>query len=117
MITAHETSQSLRADPTNWRVAVMDFVDDFRVHRDAAAISQAPVTVDARLDAMLAAVTEILCREVGMEAPGWARHTPACPKPWFVSGMESLKAIALAESPLPFRIRQIFVLENFLTRV
>lgn len=117
MITAHETSQSLRADPVNWRVAVMDFVDDFRFHRDPAAAAQPPVAVDARLDAMLASVTETLCREIGVEPPAWALHTPACPRPWFVSGMESLKAIALAESPLPFRIRQIFVLENFLTRV
>jgi hypothetical protein len=31
--------------------------------------------------------------------------------------MENLKAIALVESPLRFRIRKIFVLENFLNRV
>jgi hypothetical protein len=31
--------------------------------------------------------------------------------------MESLKAIALVESPLPFRIRKVFVLANFLSRV
>lgn len=37
--------------------------------------------------------------------------------PWFVAGMENLKAIALAESPLRFRLRKIFVLENFLSRV
>jgi hypothetical protein len=42
---------------------------------------------------------------------------PACRKPWFVAGMENLKAIAVAESPLRFRIRKIFVLENFLSRV
>jgi hypothetical protein len=42
---------------------------------------------------------------------------PAPHDPWFVSGMESLKAIALVESPLPFRLRKIFVLENFLSRV
>lgn len=37
--------------------------------------------------------------------------------PWFVSGMENLKAIASAESPLSFRWRKIFVMEIFLSRV
>ena len=46
---------------------------------------------------------------------GWPMCLPAKP-PWFVSGMENLKAIALAESPLRFRIRKIFVLSNFLSR-
>jgi hypothetical protein len=51
------------------------------------------------------------------EAPEWILTVPAPRDPWFVSGMESLKAIAIVESPLPFRIRKIFVLENFLSRV
>jgi hypothetical protein len=32
-------------------------------------------------------------------------------------GIENLKAITLVESPLRFRIRKIFVLDNFLRRV
>jgi len=54
---------------------------------------------------------------MSLECPGWILEVPACKDPWFVSGMESLKAIALVESPLQFRIRKIFVLENFLSRV
>jgi hypothetical protein len=42
---------------------------------------------------------------------------PAYKDPWFVSGMENLKAITLVESPLHFRRRKIFVLGNFLSRV
>jgi hypothetical protein len=44
-------------------------------------------------------------------------EVPTCKDPWFVSGMENINAIALVESPLQFRIRKIFVLENFLIRV
>jgi hypothetical protein len=37
--------------------------------------------------------------------------------PWFMSGMENLKAISLIESLFPFRLRKLFALENFLVRV
>ena len=48
--------------------------------------------------------------------PKWAQSMTALNKPWFVSGMESLKASALLESPLGFRAKNIFVHENFLER-
>jgi hypothetical protein len=38
------------------------------------------------------------------------------PRPWFVAGVENLKATALVESPLPFRRNNVFVLGNFLSR-
>ncbi|NCO37375.1 MAG: hypothetical protein COZ06_23865 [Armatimonadetes bacterium CG_4_10_14_3_um_filter_66_18] len=41
---------------------------------------------------------------------------PPLPEPWFVSGIENLKATALVESPTHFRKRRIFVLGNFLER-
>lgn len=57
-----------------------------------------------------------LCDELGIEAPEWILKVPACKDPRFLSGLENLKAIALGESPLQFRNRKIFVLENFLSR-
>lgn len=69
------------------------------------------------MDALLASTAEALCRELNLKAPTWLAEVPACPIPWFVAGMENLKAIALAESPLPFRVRKIFVTANFLSRV
>jgi hypothetical protein len=52
-----------------------------------------------------------------IEPSEWILAVPAVRRAWFVSGMENLKAIALVESPLPFRRRKVFVLENFLSRV
>lgn len=95
----------------------MDFVDDFRYYRDRAAIEEPIAMSGDRMDALLASTAEYLCRELKLDAPAWLADVPASQAPWFVSGMESLKAIALAESPLPFRIRKIFVTENFLSRV
>jgi len=52
-----------------------------------------------------------------IHAAAWILSVPALRDPRFVSVVESLKAIALAEILLPFRLRKIFVLENFLSRV
>lgn len=117
MTSLLETKQRIVADPSNWVIALMDFVDDFRRDPDPAAIAK-PFTFDnERFDALLAATAHYLCNEAKLQIPIWIWTVPPCRHPWFVSGLESLKAIALVESPLPFRLRKIFVLENFLTRV
>ena len=95
----------------------MDFVDDFRYYKDLADIKESIVLTGDRMDALLAATADTLCRELGLETPAWLDSVPPCQIPWFVSGLENLKAIALAESPLPFRWRKIFVTEGFLSRV
>lgn len=117
MTTLHETKQRIEAEPSNWVVALMDFVDDFRYYKNISAIAQPLELNDERFDALLAATAHYLCNELKIETPTWIWTVPPCKDPWFVSGMESLRAIALVESPLPFRLRKIFVLENFLHRV
>jgi hypothetical protein len=117
MIGIKETKQKIESDLSNWGVHLMDFVDDFRYYKDSSAIAAPFQLTNERWDALLASTAEYLCEEIGIEAPEWIRRVPACKTPWFVSGMENLKAIALVESPLPFRRRKIFVLENFLNRV
>lgn len=117
MTSLRETKQNIVSDPEHWLIPLMDFVDDFRYYKDPVAIAE-PLTFDnEKIDALLAATVHSLCNEVDLQIPNWVWQAPPCREPWFVSGMESLKAIALVESPLPFRLRKIFVLENFLTRV
>jgi len=117
MITLQEVKRQASLDPKNWSIFLMDFVDDFRYYKNPAAIAEPIQLTEQPLDALLASTAECLCDELGLDAPAWLATVPACKTPWFVSGMENLKAIALAESPLRFRIRKIFVLENFLSRV
>lgn len=117
MIALHEVKQQMLADPKHWALFLMGFVDDFRHYRDTRSIAEPLPYTDPRLDPLLASTAESLCDELGLEAPDWLAQVPACPTPWFVAGVENLKAIALAESPLRFRIRKIFVLKNFLSRV
>src|SRR5262245_53743089 len=117
MTTLKQVKQEIAADPGNWFIYLMDFVDDFRRRRDPRMIEEPFELSDERFDALLAATAEQLCVELELEPPEWILAVPAVRRAWFVSGMESLKAIALVESPLPFRMRKVFVLENFLSRV
>ncbi len=117
MITLQEVKRQASLEPKNWPIFLMDFVDDFRYYKNIKAIAEPLHPADSQLDALLASTAEYLCDELGVEAPAWLATVPACKTPWFVAGIENLKAIALAESPLRFRIRKIFVLENFLSRV
>ncbi len=117
MITLYETKQQIEADPEHWLIHLMDFVDDFRYYQQVAAIAQPFALTNPKIDALLASTVEYLCAELGLEAPKWVIEVPAVPEPWFVSGLENLKAITLVETPVWFRVRKIFVLENFLSRV
>ena len=117
MVTLRNVKAQIEADSPNWRLYLMDFVDDFRAHQQLSAIAQPIDLSDNRMDAMLASTAQYLCEEQQLPCPDWLYGVPACKDPWFVAGLENLKAIALVESPLYFRIRKIFVLENFLSRV
>ena len=117
MITALETKIRFKEDPKWWKIALMDFVDDFRYHRDPAAIAEPFPLDDERLDATLAGVIETLCDEMDLQIPAWCEQVPSCGEPYFMAGVETLKSFAIVESPVRFRLRKIFVMENFLHRV
>ena len=101
----------------HWEVPFKQFVDDFRRERDLSAVAAPGTDHNPRVAALLASTIEYLCREQQLDTPAWTWDVPALEHPWFVSGFESLKAIAIAESPVQFRRRLIFVLRNFLERV
>lgn len=116
-MTAVQTKHDMDRDPKWWKIPLMDFVDDFRYHRDMSAIADAFDLSDERKDAVLASVIETLCDELEISIPSWLSTVPACREPYFMSGMQSLKAISLVETPVRFRLRKIFVMENVLHRV
>ncbi len=117
MITLKETKEKIEKDKVHWLVYLMDFVDDFRHYKNRNAIEQSFQQSDEKIDALLASTVDYLCSEMKLQPPSWVENIPALKDPWFVSGFENLKAIAVVESPLHFRKRKIFVLENFLHRV
>jgi hypothetical protein len=117
MTTLKSVREQISSDPSNWPVYLMDFVDEFRRTKDMEMLSEPFSVAGDEKDALLASTAETLCDEIGVEAPEWISKIPACNEPYFVSGLEDLKAISIVESPVRFRLRKIFVLENFLSRV
>jgi transcriptional regulator with XRE-family HTH domain len=102
----------------SWKIHMMNFVDEFRRTKDVRLILLPPLCdLDLRLQSLLASVVVALCFESQIDVPEWAAMERYLEKPWFVAGIESLKASALLETPTPFRRNNIFVLENFLQRV
>ena len=117
MITVKEAREKIANDQKWWAIHLMNFVDDFRRSRDLRAVEEPFPQGERKMDALVAATVESLCDELSLEAPRWLEQIPECEEPWFVSGLERLKAITIVQSPLRFRMRKIFVLENFLSRV
>lgn len=116
-MTPSETKAKMLQDPEHWFIPFMEFVDEFRRDTNHDVLLP-PLTPDnERFDALIASTIEYLCNEGKTEPPQWVYTIPGCRNPWFVSGMENLKAITIVESPVWFRTRKIFVLENFLSRV
>lgn len=101
----------------SWKIHLFDFVDAFRIARNVELLAVPPIPeLDVRLQALCASTAEALCAEGSLRAPAWCAGIPALAHPWFVAGIENLKASALMESPAWFRARNIFVLGNFLNR-
>lgn len=117
MITLKETRQWIEKEPQHWCMHLMNFVDDFRYYKDRRAVAEPFAPSNREMDALLASTGEALCDELNFAPPAWLDEIPECDQPYFVGGFENLKAISIVESPLRFRMRKIFVLENFLSRV
>ena len=101
----------------SWTIHLFDSVDAFRRGPDPNLVRAGPVDeLHPRLRALIASTVETVCAEVSLPSPGWCCGVEALDSPWFVAGIENLKASALMESPVRFRKRSIFVLANFLER-
>ena len=112
------TSARIVEDGENtWKIWLFNFVDAFRNSQDCVLIETPPSEdTSPKIKALLASSVETLCAETEEPPPAWCEAIPPLEKPWFVSGVENLKATALIESPVHFRKRNIFVLGNFLSR-
>ena len=116
MITLPEVKDRIARDPGGWRTHLMDFTTDFRRRKDLGAVAEPFELTNRRFDALLASTAESLCDEMETAPPEWLDRVPGCNEPFFIIGSEDQKAIAIVESPLRFRIRKIFVFENFLDK-
>lgn len=127
--------KTLREISRDWSLAVKtgqkpstadlgDLLDDFRWHchtpeEKLALVTDPPEpTGEPETDAYFAAMVETLCREALIKPPSWTElPSTYLSRPWFAGGLESLKSILLAESPVAFRRRNLFISANALQRV
>ncbi len=99
-------------------VSFFDAVDEVRRTRSFAALKRLYYRSRRTKErALLNAAARALAQELQLDAPWWASRSKFLQEPYFVSGVENLKATALLESPMAFRQNNIFVLSNFLKRV
>ncbi|MEO8061629.1 MAG: hypothetical protein ABI821_02665 [Pseudomonadota bacterium] len=102
---------------SDW-VPFFDAVDEVRRSRRFEALKRLySRSRRTRERALINSTACALAAELGESPPWWATRPLFLSEPWFVSGVENLKASALVESPTSFRRNNVFVLGNFLSRV
>jgi hypothetical protein len=100
-----------------------NFIDEFNqadVSKKMKMVSEYPFPAvkSKKYAAYIAAMVEELCFRNKLMVPKWVLDRKYFLKqPFFVGGLESLKAFLIVESPLSFRRRKIFVSANVLERV
>jgi len=106
-----------------FHLCLREFVDEFRRREAPAMLADEPCRLAERLsggdvaDAYLAAVAVSLARESASAPPLWAwSDDRKLHRPWFAWTGAALRATLLAESPAPFRERNLFVSANALSR-
>lgn len=101
---------------TDW-ASFFDAVDDARRQRRFDSLKKLySRSRRTRERALLNSTACALAAEWSSAPPWWAMRPLVLAEPWFVSGVENLKASALLESPIQFRRNNVFVLGNFLAR-
>lgn len=118
--TLIEVAEASRPSSGLHEHAMAGFLDTFYMNpeRRQNMINPEPPMLDyPKIDAYLAAVAEHLARRWSLSIPAWTRN-PArtLHEPVFGTTIEALKPMLLAQSPLAFRKRMIFVEHDPLRR-
>ena len=111
-------------NPDDFSYALRNFLDRFYREPSSDLIYDEPDLLidrfndDGVADAYLASTAAWLAQSHDdVFYPRWAdQKSRVCKKPWFAAKTPNLKAILLQESPAAFRVRNLFVSANALSR-
>ncbi|MCP5103975.1 MAG: hypothetical protein GY950_11380 [bacterium] len=104
------------------KYVLANFIDEFNsagIEKKKKMVERFPFTgiEEKKYCAYVAAMVEELCFTNDLDIPEWVFDKKyRLKEPFFVGGLESLKAFLIVESPLSFRRRNIFVSANVLKR-
>lgn len=119
-MTARECLREAQALGDNFQRAINSFMDDFRRANTAEKrlMIEDSIETCGALEGLIAGLVSALCREEGIDAPFWVSQIYS-PEPFFAFPARSyaLRIRLMLESPAPFKIRNVFVPENYLQRV
>lgn len=120
--TLSESVATVR-EPDDFDYAIANFLDRFKRDPRAELLADEPALLSGRLnddglaDAYVSAVAAHLSQQHGLPFPKWVGSAVRIKKrPWFAAKTPNLKAILLQESPAAFRVRNLFVSANALSR-
>jgi hypothetical protein len=110
--------EAQHAGPAYQRV-INGFIDEFRraLMTERLRMVRDSINEAGALEGLVAAVVSALCRETGVDTPAWVGQIGS-PEPFFTFPSQSyeMRVRLMVESPAPFRIRRVFVPENYLSR-
>ncbi len=125
----NRSQETLRQSMANVRIqsdfsyAIKNFLDRFKTNPDLALLEEEPGLLSPSLadggyaDAFVASTVGYLCQVYSLSAPSWINQKcRIMPHPWFAAKSPNMKAILLQESPAAFRVRNLFVSANALSR-
>jgi hypothetical protein len=120
--TLRESMSKVAARP-DFRYAIANFLDRFKTNPDPALLADEPELLSPSLedggyaDAFVASTAAYLCQVHNLKAPAWVNaKCRMMPVPYFAARSPNMKAILLQESPAAFRVRNLFVSANALSR-